>query len=1066
MKYVTLISWFLLICLYCNPVLGQDINTQRNVSGIVTDIEGLPLPGVSIYLKGKEIGTITDFDGMYKLNYQSNTKDTLVASFLGYTKKEEVISGRTKIDFILEEDLTLLDEIVITGYQKIKSDRATGSYGILKKETLVNQISSNVVEKMEGAMAGVLVNEDNTFEIRGISTLFGNNQPLIVVDGLPIESDLNDINPEDIEQITILKDAASSAIYGVRSSNGVIVVTTKKAKANDVLKIDFSSFLSIKNKHDLNDYQAASGADIVDLELEYIQRFDPYSNSDIENFHYGYTKVYDIVNQMNNGEISPEAANSSLNTLRSSDHTKQFKDFFITNEIEQNYSLSIKGSGKKSNYYFSTGYVDSKSGFVGDENSRLTLNLKNEFSPLKWLDLGMNIYTTFTESQNNSVEFEYMNRKPYELIVDENGNQISQYKDWSMQGKEELEELGYLNWDYNSIRNQNSLDHTNKGFNLRLNAYFKLKLLSELSLTTSFYSKINRSEALDFYGQESYYTTDLINRMTIIDTDGNLVRQIPQGGISYTTDLKTDAYTLRNQLDFSKKFGKYLVTAVGGIEMRETDVNSSTTKRYGVDQQALQSVYINNPAEYFNTLVGFNGKPQLLDANSYFYDDNIAELGRDISYYTNIACVFDNKYSLTGSYRLDQSNLFGVDKRLRNNPLWSVGALWNVGKEDFITNDIIKRLDLKVSYGITGNVKKDLLTHATAAFGTNQYQEIFLNKISSQNDGLGHEDTKTFNIGTQFALYDWLSGSIEYFSKKGSNLLGQTPVDYTLGWLNAWSNYASTKNNGVELAFKFKMIENKDWNWNLGFNTTFVKSEVVNVENIFDQASYFAPRYKPFPLEGYPVNSLFAFKYGGIDSSGNGLIVNNAGEEFPAYAASTFSIDDLVHVGSVSPTYFGGITSNVRFKQFTLDLLFTYKGGHVSRKPHPIYFDGYAVSRNTHKSIANRWRIPGDENIDGILPALSTSGLYYGAQDYGMYHTDDKVFDADHLRFRKVSLSYDMNSILNKKLASLVLYGEIRNIALFTKNKLDIDPDFINPYTGALRLSEPLNFIFGIRASL
>lgn len=1066
MNYIIKVFYLFFVCLWCGPILGQDIKPQRSVSGSVKDINGLPIVGVSIYLKGKKIGTTTDFDGLYKLNYKSNTNDTLVASFLGFVKKEEIIGNRTIIDFLLEEDLTSLNEVVITGYQQIKSDRATGSYGILKKEVLVNQVTSNVIDKMEGAMAGVLVNEDNTFEIRGVSTLFGNDQPLIVVDGLPLESDLSDINPEDIEQITVLKDAASAAIYGVRSSNGVIVITTKKANANDDLKINFSSFFSFKNRHDLNDYQAATGNDIVDVELEYIQRFDPYSNEDIDNYYFGYTQVYDIINQKNNGLISQEAANVKINALISSDHKKQFDKYFLTNEAEQNYFLSVRGAGKKSNYYFSAGYVDNQSGFVGDKDSRLTINLKNDFNLTKWLDVGVNTYTTFTNRENNSVESEYMQRKPYELFVDENGDQIAQYKDWSMRGKEELVGLGYLNWDYNSIKNQRTLDKTVKGINLRMNAYLKLNILKELSFTTSFYAQFNRSDAVDFWSQESYYTKDLINRMTVIGDNGELERQIPQGGISYTTDLKTNAFTIRNQLDFSKNFGEFTVTALGGMEIREEDLTSTTQKRYGVDRQALQSVYINNPAEYFNTLVGFNGRPQLLDANAYFYDDNIAELGRDVSYYINAGTVYKNKYSISGSYRLDQSNLFGVDKRLRSNPLWSVGGLWNIAKEDFISNEIIKRLDFKVSYGITGNVRKGLLTNATAAFGTNQYQEIFLNKLSAQNDGLGHEDTKIFNIGSQFALFDWLSGGIEYFSKKGSNLLGQTPIDYTYGWLNAWSNYASTTNKGVELTFNFKVIENKDWNLNLGFNTTFVNSEVLDVQSIVDQASFYAPRFKPFPLEGYPVNSLFAFKYGGIDSSGTGLIINNEGEVLPASFASTFTVDDLFHVGSVSPTYFGGITSNLKYKNFTLDLLFTYKGGHVSRMPHPIYFDAYSVSTNTHKSIANRWRNPGDENIDGILPALRPSGVYYGAEDYGMFHTNDKVFDADHLRFRKVSLSYDMSSIFNSKNTTLSVYGEVRNIAVFTKNKLDIDPDFIDPYTGNLRLSNPTNFIIGIRATL
>jgi hypothetical protein len=237
------------------------------------------------------------------------------------------------------------------------------------------------------------------------------------------------------------------------------------------------------------------------------------------------------------------------------------------------------------------------------------------------------------------------------------------------------------------------------------------------------------------------------------------------------------------------------------------------------------------------------------------------------------------------------------------------------------------------------------------------------------------------------------------------------------------------------------------------------------VNTLFDQATYYAPRYKPFPLEGYPVNSLFGFRSGGVDEEGNGIIINKDGEEFEAKDAATFKIDDLVYLGSVSPTYFGGIYTNLSYKNLTLDLLFTYKGGHVSRMPHPLYIDAYAVSTNTHESLENRWRKPGDENIEGILPSLRPSTSYYYNEDYGMYHTDTRVFKADYLRFRKVSLSYNLNIKGSGKPKSILFYGEVRNLALFTKNKLGIDPDYIDPYTGSLRLTEPMNFILGIRAS-
>jgi TonB-linked SusC/RagA family outer membrane protein len=1040
----------------------QEVAEKVVIKGSITDQVGVAVLGATIHVLGTTNGTITDLEGNYTLTLIPAPDLILAVNCLGYVSQEHPWSSLTSYDFILEEEQLALDEVVVTGYQKIKSNRATGSYSILNNRTMEKQVTANLVKKLEGAMPGVLVNEDNTFEIRGVNTLYGNSQPLFVIDGVPVETDLNKINPEDIEQITVLKDAASAAIYGVRASNGVVVLTTKSAKAGEKFKIDFSSFFSINEKHNLDDYQAASAADIVDLEQEYIRRFVDagLTNSNIDNYYYGYSRVYEIYRSQYEGDISQEEAVQAYNALKDINHTDQFSDLFLRNGFEQNYSLSFRGAAEKYKYYFSAGYVDANSGYVGDDSRRLTLNLKNDFHIASWLDVGINLYSAFSGSHINSVVSEYMNRKPYEIILDEEGNPVPQYKDWSMKDKEALEGEGYLDWDYNALTDLNTRSNTQNGLNLRVNAYAKFFIVDGFTFTTSFYNETDRSDYSRLNAQESYYTTDLINRATVIDSEGNLVRYLPLGDILRETDTRTEAYTFRNQFDFRKLFGHHFITFLMGNEIREQDISSFEDVKYGYNPQTLQYSYISDPASYFG-LIGFNSKPLNWGAVNYFYDDYSAYLGRDISTYGNFSWLYKGKYSVTGSVRLDQSNLFGVDKRLRNNPLWSVGLLWNMHEEDFMS-DMVDRLVLKFSYGVTGNVKRDLLTEATAVSGTNRYEEEYLQPVSAQNNGVGHESTSSFNFSALFSLFHKLYGGLELYSKRNYDLLGQRPVDYTLGWSTAWSNYASTSNRGIELTLNYPLLVRKNWQWNLGGNFSYVKTEVENVENTSDVSTYFAGRSRATPLTGFPINALFAYRSGGIDANGDGIILAPDGTEYNAQDVAVLKSADLVYMGSVSPTFYGGINTSLLYKQFTLDLLFTYKGGHVSRMPHPLYVEGYTVSGNTHNSVNNRWKSPGDESIEGILPALRPSGVYYSNEDLGMYHIDKRVFEAGMFRFRKLSLSYNLKPASKPPLA-IQLYGEIRNIFLLTRNKLGIDPDYIDPYTGTLRLRQPTSFTVGIR---
>lgn len=1052
-----------------------EVNDQQEtkITGTIVDAAGIPIMGATVLImeqgSSTSKGSISDENGKFNLTVTITENTVIKFQMLGFVSQQLNVQGHTDFNITLVEDLLALEEVVITGYQTIKRERATGSYGIATEKTLDRQVTTNVTDKLKGAIPGVLVKNDNSFEIRGISTLTANNQPLFVIDGVPVETNLDNINPEDIKQITVLKDAASTAIYGAKSSNGVVVITTKNGSSGD-MKVNYSVFSSFSSKRNLNDYQAASSSTNVDAEIwgvDIISDIKPWTPT---NF-IGYTRAQEIYTNPN---ISEEERTTQLNLLRAYDQTNEFSDLFIRSELSLNYNASISGGTEKANYYFSAGYVDTQSGYVGDQDDRLTLSLRNEYKLGKKFTVGINMYSTFTNNKNNSIEEKYLKRKSYDPIVDENGERVREYNElYASEGWKDYKKslgVGYLDWKYNVLDDQESRDNTTDGINFRINALLKYQIIDALSFSTSFYKEIDRRDNRNFHSEDSYFTRNLVNRGIYDRAIPGLpqydlhTQAVPYGGILFENNYKTDSYTWRNQFDYSQIFGMHAITAIAGTEVREVQTNNAYTKKYGYDENTFLYTPV-VPAELATLIAASNGlfySSSGTSANDY-QDTYLDQLSRDFSYYGNASYTYNNKYSVTGSIRLDQSNSFGLEKRLRSQPLWSVGALWNADKEDFIP-EVFDRLQLKASYGFTGNVDKNVNSFVTATATTGNLGNPYYQLNSPENYNFSFETSKIYNLSLNFGLFDIVNGSFEYYHKNNDDLLGPQQIDYSVGWTTAYSNYASTTGNGFEIALNVDVIKSNDVNWNVGFNYSNAKTNITNVDTPYQYASNFINKFSSTAyIEGNPIGSIYAYQNAGLDENGHRLLYNAAGDVIPVAEAGTLLADDIAYVGQVSPTYYGGITTNLSYKDFTLDLLFTYKGGHVSRMPELNYLNAMTVGANTHNSISNRWMEPGDENTAGLLPVLEVYRTNL-LEDRNLL-TDDRVFDADYFKFQKVTLTYDFNVPIAGKKQSIQIYGEARNIATWAKNDLGLDPDFVNPYSGAIRLTDPFTFTFGLRGT-
>jgi hypothetical protein len=316
-------------------------------------------------------------------------------------------------------------------------------------------------------------------------------------------------------------------------------------------------------------------------------------------------------------------------------------------------------------------------------------------------------------------------------------------------------------------------------------------------------------------------------------------------------------------------------------------------------------------------------------------------------------------------------------------------------------------------------------------------------------------------LGFDYALLsNKISGSIEYFSKLSTDVLGNRPNDPTTGWSSITSNYASISNNGIEFGINAIVLKTKTLAWSVGLNYTYLKNEILEVEPALNDAKIYLDGGAGAALEGYPISALNNYVSGGLTSTGDYITITADGSEVIGSEAYGLELEDLVFSGQVSPKYYGGFNTSLSYLKFTLSVNFTYQGGHVSRYPMPDY--AYVISGNTHESIANTWQIAGDENKEGILPSIQ--GPDYNTTQWRVpaFRTDNRVFDASHIRLRNIVLSYNTNI---KSKINLQIFGEIKNVAVFTKNELDIDPASINPYTGQLRFTEPRSFIIGIKTN-
>jgi TonB-linked SusC/RagA family outer membrane protein len=1029
-----------------------------NVIGRLEDTEKQPAVGVTISVQGENMETFSDDQGRFFLTHVPS-EATLVFSSVNMETKSYPLRGSGAVLVTLNPNHQELGAVQVqasTGYQMIPKDRSTGSYDIIDNATLNQQVGTTILDRMNGVASGVLFVKQQTlangpangFMIRGFSTINGPTDPLVVVDNFPYDGSITNINPNDVESITVLKDAGAASIWGVRAGNGVVVITTKKGHFNRPLQVNVNADILVTQNPNLEALRTISSSDYVDVETFLFGKgyYAPYLNNKVT--YPAVSPAVEILNNETNGTITAAQANSQLDGLRQIDDRDQYAKYVYQRAVTQQYAVNLQGGSQAMSYYISGGY-DKSIDQLASPSDRISIKVDNAFHPISRLTITTDALYTQTTATTGKTPFGSIRvnnwHVPYLQLADAAGNPLpvamryrQGYVDTAGQGL-------FMNWNYYPLTDWQHNYTSTVTRDLLANVGANVVILPGLTLDLKFLYEHQEGNVKMVEDTSSFYTRDMINRFTQL-SNGTVNYIVPVGGILSLTNNIVESQNERAQLNYSKRWGKSDLTLLAGGEIRQAHSTSYTGATiYGYNSNLVftnvdfSQNYPNNPAG-----------AQLIP-NGQGFSDN---LNRYVSAYGNGAYTFDRRYTVTLSGRRDASNLFGVSTNHKWNPLWSSGLGWTISNESFYHFRPLPYLKLRGTYGYSGNVNPQLSAVTTINYIGNMYPSNYPASVIYQypNPDLKWETIQMTNIGLDFETpRQRLTGTAEVYVKRGFNLFGPAQVDPTLGLNGSTTvtkNVAAMKGSGVDFTLNTKILDGKfKWVNTLMFSYNRSITSKYYADTNLSSLTYISSGAIIDPMVGKPLYAIVAYKYGGLDGNGNpqGFVQKGLSVNYDSLTQNT-PLKDLVFKSSL-PVFFGSFSNSVSWKSFQLTANISYRLGYYFSKPSLSYSALYTQGAYIGSSdFAKRWQNPGDEkktNVPSMIyPAVTNRDDFYN-------HSTAVVDRADNIRLQYVNLSYDFNRRQVKFLpvADVQLYVNVSNLGVLWKaNKDGIDPDYLtNP---------------------
>lgn len=1036
--------------------------------------DNVPLEGAIVSILDRQTKVLTNADGIFRI-LASDSSGVLLISFVGYQSTEINFNRREAGPFNihLESNSNQLEEVeVSTGYQTLPKERATGSFVQLDNQLLNRSVSTDILDRLDGVTSGLIFNRSNVTDekisIRGRSTLLdaAAATPLIVLDNFPYEGNIENINPNDIESITVLKDAAAASIWGARSGNGVIVITTKKGAKGEPLKIEFNANTTLGNKPDLF-YQrnSLSSSDYIDVEKQLFE--NGFYNVDLSNTStwQALTPVVEMLEQERTGNITSADLSTYLNSLRDLDVRHDYLKYIYRKELNQQYALNFRGTAPKVSYMFSAGYDNNRASIIRNGFERLTLNSLTTFTPIKNLNISVGLTYVNTEDRR-SLGYSYKHPStqyrggydmyPYAQLADAEGNSLTVTKDYRPVYLDRMEASGFLDWHYKPLDEvylNDALSKVNE-FVSRVSAQYTLNRNLNFSIQYQHQKQVTDGTYREDEG--AYNVRNLVNRFMQLDAvTGSLSYPFPKGSILTLDNNVVQAQNLRGQVNYNKNFGLHEVNALVGTEIREVNRDSYSRTSYGYDDQYGTAVTNLD----FTTLYPINpaNSSRLPSVPGSLYKG----VNRFVSHYMNSSYTFDGRYGFTFSARRDGANLFGVKTNQKVTPLWSVGALWNVSEEGFYHIGLIPYLKLRATYGYNGNVYNGV-AYLIARYGVSNLTGLQTASVAGvPNPELRWERVRNINLGVDFeSSAKTISGSIDWYRKDGMDLVQDAELPPSAGFVTFKGNAAETRTYGLDLILNSKNL-NRQLKWNTTMLLNIVKDKVTRFDRKYQATDLVsASSGSLMAFEGKPLFSIYSYAWAGLDAENGdpqGYLDNQKSKDYLNIIRNA-TPESLVFHGAARPTVFGSLRNDFSYRNFSFSFNISYKLDYYFRRSSVNTNLQQLIMSGGHADYALRWQQTGDEAFTSV-----PSSVYPNNTNRQNFYARSSVLveKGDHIRLQDIRIAYDFRSNTKTRwLQALQVYSYLNNVGiLWRANKQGMDPDTRENYPVPFAMSIGLKAI-------
>lgn len=1000
------------------------------ISGTVTSQEdGAAIPGANVTVKGTTIGALTGVDGRYQIVVPSGAT-ALVFSFIGMTNQEVAIEGRTTINVSLETNLVAIDEVVVVAYGTLKKSSFTGSADVVKSDQLVRIQTASVAKALEGAAAGIQVTggtgqpgSSANIRIRGIGSVNASSTPLYVVDGAPYDGDLSSINTNDIESITVLKDATSAALYGARGANGVIIITTKKGAAGKST-INFKTNIGVVSR-------AIPEYDRVSIPQYYELMYEGWVNA-LVNAN-GQTRAVATANASGNGSSgivkklggynSYDVANDQLigldGKLNPNANLLYYDDWNAALEqtgVRQDYNLSLSGGSDKNTYFASIGYMSETGMVKWSDYSRFTGRVGAASQVNKWFKLDAALSGSVSRQAGFLAEGAYTTNPFYygrmmgpiypiyqrdatgAISLDGSGNPM-----YDLGGGSSIYKWAGHTRPYAANSNlivTLPLDERSTALNT-----ISARVGGEITFLKDFKLRISGNNDIN-----NYFRTTYQNNMF---ADAESVK----GRSTKEYDV-VNSYTFNEILTWNKTITDHNISLLAGHEnylYKESQV-SATRTGFTIPTTELVAGSV---AE------GSTSQTDEYSLEGYLFQANYN---------------FKSKYYLSSSFRADGSSRFYKDVRWGS--FWSIGGSWRINEEQFLKSiSWVNNLKLKASFGEQGNDNINNYYGWQSLYSFDDRNNGNINgAIHSQleNKELKWEKNANLNTGVEFGLFNRLTGTIEYFQRQSSNLLFSVPLPQSTGLSSKWANIGTMKNNGFEVQLTYDVLKMNSLKWSIDLNATTYKNTITKMPVGSDGKSQEIISGTKKLSEGHSIYDFWLREWAGVDPADGSALYYKDIKDVDGNVTGRETTKDqnaasYYYVGSAIPKVYGGITNNISFKGFQLSVLLTYQlGSKMYDSNWASLMHTGAFGSNWSTDILNRWQQPGDiTNVprlqNGYIAATAASSRY--------------LTNADFLSLRNVTLSYTIPESITRKIdvQELRVFASGDNLGLLTARK-GMDP--------------------------